>query len=68
MGYYAGCVRTWRRVEERAPGTLPNRAIRAIAAMEQLLASYPLHDSQVRMVRRMRLHSGCCGASTSHRC
>ena len=51
MGYYAGCVRTWRQLEQQRPGCIPQRAQRVIAAMEQLLAGFPLHDPLVRAAR-----------------
>jgi hypothetical protein len=51
VGYYAGCVRTWRQLEQQRPGCIPQRAQRVIAAMEQLLAGFPLHDPLVRAAR-----------------
>ncbi len=47
VGYYSGCVQAWRRLQQLQPDSVPARAERGIAAMEELLQSYPLHSPQV---------------------
>ncbi|GBF97417.1 hypothetical protein Rsub_09583 [Raphidocelis subcapitata] len=48
VGHYAGCVRAWRALQRLDPSALPARAERGIAALEGLLAAYPLYDPQAR--------------------
>ena len=67
VGYYAGCVRTWRRLQQRDPATVPQRAERGLAALEALLASFPLDNPQVRVVTSPTSHPRLTHASpTSH--
>ncbi|KAI8466918.1 MAG: hypothetical protein J3K34DRAFT_460648 [Monoraphidium minutum] len=46
VGHYAGCARAWRALGALAPGAVPQRAERGIAALERLIADYPLYDPQ----------------------
>lgn len=47
VGYYAGCVGAWRRLQQLDATAVPARAERGIIAMEELLAGFPLNDPQV---------------------
>ncbi|KAF8057867.1 Lto1 [Scenedesmus sp. PABB004] len=46
VGHYAGCVRAWRALQAGAPGAVPARLERSIAAMEECLAQVPLYTPQ----------------------
>jgi hypothetical protein len=41
VGHYAGCARAWRALQALAPGAIPEKAERGIAALEGLAAEYP---------------------------
>jgi hypothetical protein len=62
VGHYAGCVRAWRALTDLAPGAVPARAERGIAALEGLVAEYPLYSPQVRMGSSAR--GGLCKRET----
>lgn len=51
LGFYAGAVRSWRQLQAQQPSLVAERADRALAACEELLASYPMYDP-----RDERLH------------
>ncbi len=47
VGYYSGCIHMWRQLQERDANTIPPKALRGIAALEELLASMRFDDPQV---------------------
>lgn len=59
VGYYRGCVRMWRRLQDTQPDVIPVRADRSITAMEDLLQAYPLHNPQV-IVGCISCMVACC--------
>lgn len=48
VGFYAGCVRTWRLLAASDPALVPERQERGLAALEAMLAAFPLYDPQAR--------------------
>jgi hypothetical protein len=57
VGFYSGCVHMWRRLQAQDPATIPDRAARGLATLEQLLSSFPLDDPMVRWRVCVRV---CC--------
>lgn len=49
VGFYAGCVRTWRLLAASDPALVPERQERGLAALEAMLAAFPLYDPQARL-------------------
>ena len=41
-----GCVRMWRLLQARDPTVIPERAARAVASLEELLATIKLDNPQ----------------------
>jgi hypothetical protein len=48
LGFYSGCCQLWRQLQARSPAFLPPRADKAVAALEALVAEFPLGNAQVR--------------------
>ena len=49
IGFYTGCVRMWRQLQTRDPTVIPERAMKAVANVEEILASIQLDDPQARI-------------------
>jgi hypothetical protein len=49
VGEYAGFVSGLRQLQQQAPGSLPPRLDRNLAAMEECLTQFPLYDPLVRV-------------------
>ena len=49
VGFYQGCVHTWRQLQKLDSAVIPERAAKGLAALEELLANFPLDDPQVRL-------------------
>lgn len=65
VGEYAGFVSGLRQLQQQAPGSLPPRLDRNLAAMEECLSQFPLYDPLVRdMVQAAVMPSShdCYGA------
>ncbi|KXZ41800.1 hypothetical protein GPECTOR_279g735 [Gonium pectorale] len=58
VGFYAGCVRTWRQLQVRDPGLVTERQDRSLAALEEMIGAFPLYDPQdeslLDMLERLR--------------
>lgn len=46
LGFYSGCAQTWRQLQCKDSSLIPAKAERGIAALEDLIAQYPLTDPQ----------------------
>ncbi|KAK9828393.1 hypothetical protein WJX81_003717 [Elliptochloris bilobata] len=46
VAFYDGCTKVWRRQQHAAPEAFPARAGKSIAAIEELVAGYPLGNPQ----------------------
>ena len=47
IGFYIGCVRMWRLLQARDNAIISERAERAVASLEELLASIKLDNPEV---------------------
>ncbi|PNH01945.1 Oral cancer-overexpressed protein 1 [Tetrabaena socialis] len=46
LGFYAGCARMWRALQAKDPAFLSERQERGLAAVEDMLRSFPLLNPQ----------------------
>jgi hypothetical protein len=49
VGFYSGCVSIWRKLQSRDPTFIPERTLRGLTNLEELLASLNFEDPQVGM-------------------
>ncbi|GIL81817.1 hypothetical protein Vretimale_1416 [Volvox reticuliferus] len=67
VGFYAGCIRTWRALQAKEPDLVTDRMERGLAALEEMIRDFPLYDPQVgrhtshggRRKHRLQLCAGC---------
>lgn len=50
IGFYSGCVQIWRQLGVKHPEFITARADKAIAALEEMLRSFPLDNPRVSYI------------------